>query len=204
MKNKYYNILYAIGYVLSFMPMEFIYKLLHSSMDRIYTGATKRRFKAFGNSVIQWHPYHLKGLDHITIGDNNILEKGLQLTAWLMGNNCPNITIGNNCRIRRDAHITCANKIIIGDNLLTGTNVFITDNSHGETLVESLRTSPGDRPIISKGPVIIGSNVWIGNNACILQNVTIGDGAIIGANAVVTKDVPPYAKVAGVPARIIQ
>ena len=50
----------------------------------------------------------------------------------------------------------------------------------------------------------IGNDVWIGNNAVILQGKTVGDGAIVAAGAVVTKDVPPYAIVAGVPARIIK
>lgn len=50
----------------------------------------------------------------------------------------------------------------------------------------------------------IGNDVWIGKNATIIAGVNIGDGAVIGAGAVVTKDVPPYAIVAGVPARIIR
>ena len=50
----------------------------------------------------------------------------------------------------------------------------------------------------------IGNDVWIGLNATILDGVTIGDGAIVAAGAVVTKDVPPYAVVAGVPAKIIK
>jgi len=55
----------------------------------------------------------------------------------------------------------------------------------------------------SKGDVIIGNDVWICYGATILSGVNIGDGAVIGARAVVTKDVPPYAVVAGNPARII-
>lgn len=50
----------------------------------------------------------------------------------------------------------------------------------------------------------IGNDVWIGCNATILRGVNIGDGAVIGANALVNKDVPPYAIVAGVPAKIIK
>ena len=50
----------------------------------------------------------------------------------------------------------------------------------------------------------IGNDVWIGRNAIIMDGVTVGTGAIVGAAAVVTKDVPPYAIVAGVPARIIR
>ena len=49
----------------------------------------------------------------------------------------------------------------------------------------------------------IGNDVWIAANCCVLRGVRIGNGAIIGAGAVVTKDVPPYAIVVGVPGRII-
>ncbi len=52
--------------------------------------------------------------------------------------------------------------------------------------------------------VLIGSDVWIGYRAIVAQGVTIGDGAVVGAGAVVTRDVPPYAIVAGSPARLIR
>ena len=55
-----------------------------------------------------------------------------------------------------------------------------------------------------KGDIVIGNDVWVGYEAVILAGVTIGDGAVIGARAVVTKDVPPYAIVGGVPARVIR
>lgn len=56
----------------------------------------------------------------------------------------------------------------------------------------------------NKGDIIIGNDVWIGYEAVILSGVTIGDGAIIGARAVVTRDVPPYTIVGGVPAKAIK
>ena len=56
----------------------------------------------------------------------------------------------------------------------------------------------------NKGDIIIGSDVWIGYEAVIMAGVTIGDGAIIGTRAVVTKDVPPYTIVGGVPAKMIR
>lgn len=61
-------------------------------------------------------------------------------------------------------------------------------------------TSAWDR----KGDIIIGNDVWIGYAAVIMSGVTIGDGAIIGARSVVTKDIPPYTIVGGVPARQIR
>ena len=56
----------------------------------------------------------------------------------------------------------------------------------------------------NKGDIVIGNDVWIGYEAVIMAGVTIGDGAIIGTRAVVTKDVPPYTIVGGVPAKPIK
>jgi acetyltransferase-like isoleucine patch superfamily enzyme len=57
---------------------------------------------------------------------------------------------------------------------------------------------------LSKGNITIGHDVWIGTHALILSGVTIGNGAVIAAGAVVSRDVPPYAVVGGVPARLIR
>ena len=56
----------------------------------------------------------------------------------------------------------------------------------------------------NRGDITVGSDVWIGYEAVILPGVTIGDGAIVGSRAVVTKDVPPYAIVGGIPAKVIR
>ena len=66
-----------------------------------------------------------------------------------------------------------------------------------------------DIPMIDQGftetePVVIGNDVWIGRRVIIMLGVNIGDGCILGAGAVVTKDVPAYSVVGGVPARIIK
>lgn len=58
--------------------------------------------------------------------------------------------------------------------------------------------------VISPGSINIGHDVWIGSHAIILGNITIGNGAVVAANSVVNKDVPPFAIVAGSPARIIK
>ncbi len=147
------------------------------------------------------------GNDCIYMGDYCRFGKGAILAAHKLHNGhkfTPEITIGNNCDFGDYTHITCINKILIGNNLLTGRFVLISDNSHGKAALEDMKESPNERILHSKGPIIIGDNVWIGDKASILSNVKIGDGAIIGANSVVTKDVPPYSVVAGIPAKIIR
>lgn len=148
------------------------------------------------------------GEEHICIGEGTHLGEHCILTAWERtcagGDFHPEIMIGKDCSFGEYNHITSTNKIVIGDNLLTGRWVTITDNNHGETDWTTLQMPPLLRLVTSRGPVIIGKNVWIGDKATILPNVTIGDGAVIAANAVVTHDVPAYSVVAGNPARIIK
>ena len=55
-----------------------------------------------------------------------------------------------------------------------------------------------------KGPITIGADAWIGTGAVILPNINVGEGAVVGANSVVTRDVPPYTIVGGVPAHHIK
>lgn len=112
--------------------------------------------------------------------------------------------IGDNCNFGEFNHITCLNRIIIGNGVLTGRFVLITENSHGRTNGEDIGLPPEQRCIVSKGAVIIGNNVWIGDKVSIMPNVTIGEGAIIAANAVVTHNVPPYTLVAGCPAKVMK
>ena len=57
---------------------------------------------------------------------------------------------------------------------------------------------------LCKGSIIIGDDVWVGDNALIMSGVHIGQGAVIAAGSVVTKDVPPYAIVGGIPAKLIK
>lgn len=116
----------------------------------------------------------------------------------------PELTIGSRCNLGEYNHITAVNRIAIGDNLLTGRFVLISDNSHGGFEMEELNIHPSRRKIDSKGEVVIGNNVWLGDKVSVLPGVRIGNGCIIGANSVVTHDVPDYSIAAGNPAKVLK
>jgi acetyltransferase-like isoleucine patch superfamily enzyme len=112
--------------------------------------------------------------------------------------------IGNNVNINYDCHIACINKIIIEDNVLLGSRVFITDHFHGQINREELVIPPSLRVVSSKGSVTIGMNTWVGEGVSIMPNVKIGKNCIIGSNSVVTKSFPDNSIIGGIPARIIK
>lgn len=194
-----------LGKSLSFFFPSVLLKSLRASLNFFYTGFISRRFYKIGkNSTIAFKLLGLHGANHISIGYNTFIGRNTRLTMWNEQATEPGIIIGNNCNIGDFAHITALKGIIIGDNLLSGTNLLISDNSHGGFDLEELKMNPIRRDLTSKGPVNIGNNVWIGNNVCVLQGVTIGDGAVIGANSVVTKDIPSFSVAVGVPARVVK
>jgi acetyltransferase-like isoleucine patch superfamily enzyme len=88
--------------------------------------------------------------------------------------------------------------IHIGSNVLLGPNVSIFSSNHGTASDDLISRQPG-----CDLPVYIGDDVWIGAHAVITAGVTIGSGVVVGAGAVVTRDLPPMAICAGVPARVI-
>ena len=108
------------------------------------------------------------------------------------------IKIGNNSGIVINAQIR--GPLVMGDNVMMGPEVVIfTSNHRFERLDITI-----DHQGLCTRPVKIGNDVWIGQRSMIMAGVTIGNGVVIGAGSVVTKNIPDYAVVGGVPAKILK
>ena len=111
------------------------------------------------------------------------------------------IIIGNKFALNGNARIVadCDGKIIIGNSVMVGPNTVIRASNH------QFKDASKDIWLQGQtgGTIIIGDDVWIAANVVILPGVRIGSHSVIAAGAVVTKDVPEYSVVAGVPARVI-
>lgn len=114
------------------------------------------------------------------------------------------VTIGEHCLINHNNVIqagkSASGSITIGNYVHTGTNVVMLGFNHGFYT----RDIPTKEQDYLDAPIVIGDDVWIGTGAVILAGVTIGRGAIIAAGAVVNKDMPEYAIVGGIPAKVIK
>ena len=127
---------------------------------------------------------------------------GKNFTAFFVTTiECPQkITIGDNVWMSKNIAFYASNGIHIGNDVVVAKDVSFISNNHS---FKSSSVKINKQCYTENSPIVIGDDVWIGEKAIILKSVQIGKGAVIGAGAVVTKDVPPYAIVAGNPARII-
>lgn len=108
--------------------------------------------------------------------------------------NPKNVTIGANCSFGHYNKVWAFDKVEFGDYVQTAIGLTIVAGSHETDSYE---------PLKNQAVLIEGEN-WIGANVTIIGGVTVGRGAIIAAGALVTKDIPPYTIVGGVPAKVLK
>lgn len=108
------------------------------------------------------------------------------------------VAIGNNTRI--GMHNTIIGPVSIGDNVIFAQNIVVSALNHNY----SITTLPICQQGVNTKLTVICDDSWIGAGAIVTQGVTIGKHSVVAAGAVVTKDVPPYSIVAGIPAKVIK
>lgn len=161
----------------------------------------------FSNARLIRLPFDIRNRKFIRIGNNFTSGFGCRIEAFptnMNGNVC--IEIGHNVQINDYVHIGSVNSIIIGNNVLMASKIYITDHNHGSYSLSNSddpMSIPLSRPSIGF-PVVIEDNVWLGESVCVLPGVTIGKGSVIGALSVVTKSIPPFSIAVGSPAKVIK
>ena len=134
-------------------------------------------------------------------------EKGVTIGKQCTISGIKNIKIGKNSSIGGRALILCTRaKLIIGNYVMIGPQVSIITGDHKIDTVGKYMVNVSDDEKVPENdlPVVIEDDVWIGANSTILKGVTIGEGSVVAAGSVVTKNVPAYTIVGGVPAKIIK
>ena len=152
------------------------------------------RWGYFGKGI------HIGKKPGILFKNNKYLQNSVDIRDYCKFEGKGKVIIGENSGVGDFGLIRSTNIVKIGNNVLIGPRVFISDADHS--------FSDSEVPIfeqpIKEGQIEIGDDVFIGANVTILQDVTIGKGSIIGAGTVVTKTIPEYSIVVGNPGRVIK
>ena len=160
----------------------------------------RRYFRHIGSRSRIIKPLRLKNVEHISIGTGVMINKYNWLQTIQIKDRRPELTIGDGCVLGNFNHITCVDRVLLEDKVLTADRVFITDHGH--------EYADPTRPIIDQGialrkPVVIGGGSWLGENAVVIS-CRIGRNCAVGANSVVLSDIPDYSIAVGAPARVVR
>jgi acetyltransferase-like isoleucine patch superfamily enzyme len=176
---------------LTFCKIISIFIFSNARLIRLPTDIRNKRYMKIGHGF--------------TLGRNCRIE--VESSHWKSGGEKICLVIGKNVRINDYCHITSGESVVIEDDVLIASRVYISDLSHGAYGRGAVHNSPlippNDRPFISY-PVHIQRYVWLGEGVCVLPGVTIGEGTVVGANSVVSRSLPSYAIAVGIPAKVIK
>lgn len=194
-KGEYlnYKISVSDGFKMSKLA-DFLLRVFRMWIVRSAVYAQLRKFAlgAFTNSILPCMPWCVRRRAFRLLGMRTGKGTCVDSRCYIMNPN--KLSIGCGSHINRNVTLDARGGLVIGDSVSVSHGVMLMTGSHDV----QKRHFP-----VKFYPIEIGDFVWIGCGAIVLQNVRIGKGAVVSAGAVVTKDVPPFAIVGGVPARII-
>ncbi|NCC60632.1 MAG: acyltransferase [Verrucomicrobiae bacterium] len=141
----------------------------------------------------------LIGIANIHIGNGSCISDNSWLNVCFRDDKI-RLNIGKRVLVGRGSMLSAGGLLELGDYCLLAPQVFISDANH----VYANITRPYMDQGATSGHLVVEENCWLGIHAVIAGNLTVGRGSVISANAVVTKDVPPFAVMGGVPAHVIK
>jgi serine acetyltransferase len=167
-----------------------------------------RRFSSFGaGALICFPPGDNLGVEHIAIGDATLVASNVTMSVGMApgqplpaGATSPVLRIGDRCLIGRGSHLVAHRSVVIGDDVITGPNCYVTDQNH----VYADPDTPIGRQWPTEAAVEIGAGSWLGTGAIILPGTRLGRNTVVGAGAVVHGEFPDHAVLAGIPARVVR
>ncbi|MCU1392222.1 MAG: putative sugar acetyltransferase [Ilumatobacteraceae bacterium] len=187
---------------------EVVHRAWATAVECAAIGPKSRRGRSFGrfgdNSVICFPANTIFNEHYIHIGSGTMIGPGCTLSAGMVpGQQCisdPVVSIGDRCLIGKGSGIVGHFEIVIGNDVWTGHNVYITDQNHDYRDV----TIPISKQSMPERSVIIGDGSWLGYGSVVLPGSRIGKHVVVGANSVVSGDLPDYSVAVGSPARVIR
>ena len=166
-------------------------KIVSATMGIFWAPLTRRLKKCLAKRDRRVATRAGTSISRVVFGGKTLVETGTRMIG------VPNICIGNNFYINAYCHLL--GEIYIGNDVQIGPQTVMWARDHKFAKGQAIREQGHE-----SAAIVIGNDVWIGAHCTILKGVVIGDGAVVAAGAVVTKDVPPMAVVAGVPAKVIK
>lgn len=157
----------------------------------------------FPGAFLIRRPAFVRVLGRVSLGKGFMSGPGLILDVL---DAKATLVIGSEVKFNYRVHIAVLNHIEIGAHCLFGSNILVTDHTHGFYNGDS-QTSPALPPnerALDIAPVVIGERVWLGDNVVVLHGSLIGSGTIIGANSMVKGHIPDNVIAVGIPAKPIK
>jgi carbonic anhydrase/acetyltransferase-like protein (isoleucine patch superfamily) len=164
-----------------------------------------KRFRSFGTgSAICFPVTALYGERYMRIGEGTIVGPYASLSAGVSPQHelgdVEVLSIGDHVLIGKGSAVVAHERVVIGDHVFTGHNVYVTDANHGYEDVDT----PIGQQFAPTRPVAVGAGSWLGHGTVVLPGVSIGEHVVIGAGSVVTSDIPDRSVAVGNPARVIR
>lgn len=154
-----------------------------------------RAAQSVGSGVRTWGRPRVENFGSMSIGAKTLI-RSVNVPVELCTGDGAVLTIGRACSINYGVSLGATGSITLGDRVRLGPYVMVVDTDFHDPLQRHVRPPPR--------PVVLEDDVWVGAKACIMPGVKIGRGSIVGTGAVVTRDVPPFTVVGGVPAKVIR
>lgn len=154
-------------------------------------------------------PAYIRGWRYIEFGSGFTVGVGLRIDALPVPESKDFIclSIGSSVQLNDYVHIAAAKRVIIGNNVLIASKVFISDHDHGNYSGDEDHDTPEQPPVSRRlqcNEVVIEDNVWLGEMVSVLPGSYIGFGSVVGAGSVVKGRIPPRSIAVGVPAKVIK